>query len=66
MLTGYLRHTNATVTYIYLLKILFNINNINDNSVGVVRQMRTRLTMAIICWIYAAQSYRHSTGAASR
>ena len=51
--------------YIYL-KILFNINNINDKSVGVVRQMLTRLTMAIICWIYAAQSCCHSKGAASR
>ena len=35
-------------------------------SKGAVRRMRTRLSMAIICWYYAAQSCCHLTRAASR
>lgn len=33
---------------------------------GAVRRIRTRLTMTIICRIYAVQSFCHSTRAASR
>ena len=36
------------------------------SNIGAVRLMRTRLSMAIICWLYAAQNCCHSTRPASR